>query len=148
MTTLDKSAEWAITQATRRKSLDAIAAWNLLLSPLESILQAARLYTEGGYSLGAAAKAAGVRKLALMAALHLRVDSGLLSEADRSAIARAHAQAQCELTDGTPPRTETDQVTEEELQSVMALVREALSLEDRRPTRAEFLDAVRRRVTT
>lgn len=123
------------------------AAWNLLLSPLESILHAASLYTGGGHSLGAAAEAAGVHKLALMAALHLRVDSGPLSEADRTAIARAYLQAQGELSGGIPPEAEKDLVTEEDLRSVMALVRETLTSEGHRPTRAEFLDAVRRLVS-
>ena len=135
------------TERCAWQSLDAIAAWNLLLSPLENILQAAELYTSGGHSLGTAAEAAEVHKLALMASLHLRVDSGPLSESDRSTIVRAYARAQRELAGGIPPTTETDQVTEEELQSVMALVREALTLGGRRPTRSEFLDAVRRRVT-
>ena len=118
-----------------------------MLSPLESVLQAASLYTSGGYSLGAAAEAAGVHKLALMAALRLRVDSGPLSEADRSAIAYAYAQAHRELTGGTPQTIETEPLTDEELQSVIVLVEEALAPGTHRPTRTEFLDAVRRRVT-
>lgn len=86
--------------------------------------------------------------MALMAALHLRVDSGPLSEADCSAIARAYAQAQSELAGSTSPAAETDRVTEHELQSVMALVRETMTPGGPRPTRAEFLDAVRRRIIT
>lgn len=141
-------AKWGSDQAARWQGLDAIEAWNLLLSPLEEILQAIRLYTDEGYSLGAAADKAGAHKLALMAALHFRVNSGPLSKDDRSAIARTYAQAQSELTGRTLSTQEADQVTEQELQSVMALVREALTPSGRRPTRAEFLDAVRRRVTT
>ena len=147
MAILDEPTEWTAVQTAHWQSLDAIAAWNLLLSPVESILRAARLYADGGYSLGAAAEAAGVHKLALMAALHLRVDSGPLSEADRAAIARAYAQARRELAGSNPPDAETGQVTDEELRSVMALVEGALAPDGRRPTRAEFLDAVRRRVT-
>jgi len=147
MTVPDEFTEWAATQTVHWQSLNAIAAWNLLLSPLESVLQAVSLYTSGGHSLGAAAEVAGVHKLALMAALRLRVDPGPLSEADRSTIAYAYAQAQRELTGSAPQATETEPLTDEELQSVIALIKEALTPGTHRPTRTEFLDAVRRQVT-
>jgi len=135
-------------QAAHWQNLDAIAAWNLLLSPLANILRAAQLYTEGGYSLGAAAETAGAHEMTLIAALRLRIDSGPLSEADRSAITNAYARAQDELASNIPSATETDRVTERQLQSVMVLVREAMAPGGYRPTRAEFLDAVHRRMTT
>jgi len=147
MAILGETTEWTAAQAVRWQSLDAVAAWNLLLSPLENVLRAASLYTTGESSLGVAAEAAGVHKLALMAALHLRVDSGPLSQADRAAITRAYARAQSELSGGTPPAAEMDLVTEEELRSVMVLVRETLTSKARRPTRDEFLNAIRRRVS-
>ena len=147
MAILDEPTGWTAAQAAHWQNLDAVAAWNLLLSSLKGILRAARLYTGGGYSLGAAAETAGVHKLALMAALRLRIDSGPLSKADRLAIARAYAQAQRELAGGIPPEAKTGLVTEDELRSVMALVREALTPTVHRPTRVEFLDAVHRRVT-
>ncbi len=146
MTNLGDPVEWTTAQAVHWQSLDAIAALNLLLSPLRSILRAAKLYTDGGYSLGAAAEAAGVHKLALMAALRLRVDSGPLSEADRAAITSVYDQARRELAGNIPTEASADQVTEDELRSVIALARETLAPGSHRPTRAEFLDAVRRRV--